>query len=379
MEIAIIDWKTIDSRFVKDDLLEHFNAPQWVDFLVPDAPVDDDAWFCKPDCNHPKTVEDFYKANTPSSSSKLQRSASVSDMPLGERNRRDATLKKRGQIQPSVSSNKDMKYDKIVEDSENQNPNFATPPRFRTKLMKQTFKSSAEKKPVDDNISLQKEQQIPKLRSTLSARNLFAGGDLLNKVTDFCNELKKLVTIRTKEKENGANENLETSPLMGNKQKAKDCIVDDEQRERKPLFEMTKETNETVSKGNIKEKQRRKLLRNDNAENTPILVDVKNIKRKDEEILSQIRTNPPTPQCFSASRGTTKATPSKAKYRPLETRGILQELEQSSNEEKRKEDQGKMMSNNQQGQRGGAIVAEKEAAARALDVFWFLKPCTLSS
>lgn len=48
MEIAIIDWKTIDSRFVKDDLLEHFNAPQWVDFLAPDAPVDDDAWFCKP-------------------------------------------------------------------------------------------------------------------------------------------------------------------------------------------------------------------------------------------------------------------------------------------------------------------------------------------
>lgn len=34
--------------------------------------------------------------------------------------------------------------------------------------------------------------------------------------------------------------------------------------------------------------------------------------------------------------------------------------------------------NNQQGQRGAAIVAEKEAA-RALDVFWFLKPCTLAS
>lgn len=59
--------------------------------------------------------------------------------------------------------------------------------------------------------------------------------------------------------------------------------------------------------------------RNDNAENTPILVvDVKNIKRRDEEILSQIRTNPPTPQYFSVSRGITKATPSKPlKSRPL--------------------------------------------------------------
>ncbi|KAJ8573562.1 hypothetical protein K7X08_010073 [Anisodus acutangulus] len=357
MEIAIIDWKTIDSRFIKDDLYEHFNAPKWVDFVAPDVPVDDDAWFCRPDCNHPKTVEDFYKvATTSSSSSKHQRSASVSDIPHGERNRRDAaTLKKRGQIQ----------CDKIAEDSENQNPNFATPTRlFRTKLMKQTIKSSAEKS--------EKGEEIPKLRSTLSARNLFAGGDLLNKVSEFCNELKRLVVTRTKEREKCADENLETSPLMGSKQE-EPIIVGDKERERKPLVDMTKETNEIVAKSNTKEKQRRKL-RNDNAENTPILVDVKNIKRKDEEILSQIRTNPPTPQCFSASRGITKATPSKAlKSRPLETKGILQELEQSSNEgEKRKSN------NNQQGQRGGAIVAENEAA-RALDVFWFLKPCTLAS
>ncbi|CAN4080538.1 unnamed protein product [Withania somnifera] len=374
MEVAVIDWKTIDSRFVKDELYEHFKAPQWVDFFAPDAPVDDDAWFCRPECNHPKTVEDFYKVATPSSS-KLQRSASVSDMPLGERNRRDATLKKRGQIQPSVSLNKDLKCDKIVEDSENQNPNFATPPRFKAKLMKQTIKSSAEKKLVDE-----KEEQIPKLRRTLSARNLFAGGDLLNKVSEFCNELKRLVVTRTKEREKCADENLETSPLMGNKQK-EPIIVDDKERERKPFREMNRQTNELVAKSNTKEKQESKL-RNDNAENTPILVDVKNIKRRDEEILSQIRTNPPTPQCFSASRGFTKATPSKAlKPRPMETRGILQELEQSSNEGKRKEAPGKMMSNNhQEGQRSGAaaIVAEKEAA-RTLDVFWFLKPCALSS
>ncbi|KAL3380758.1 hypothetical protein AABB24_001085 [Solanum stoloniferum] len=156
-------------------------------------------------------------------------------------NFRDATLKKRGLIQPLVSLNKDFKYDKIVEDGENQNPNFATPPRFKAKLMKQTIKSSAEKKPVDE-----KEEHIPKLKSTLSARNLFAGGDLLNKVSEFCNELKRLVVTRTKEREKCADENL---PL----------IVDDKERERKPLLEMTKETNELVAKSITKEKQRRKL------------------------------------------------------------------------------------------------------------------------
>lgn len=159
-------------------------------------------------------------------------------------NFRDATLKKRGLIQPLVSLNKDYKCDKIVEDGENQNPNFATPPRFKAKLMKQTIKSSAEKKPVDE-----KEEHIPKLKSTLSARNLFAGGDLLNKVSEFCNELKRLVVTRTKEREKCADENLETSPL----------IFDDKERERKPLLEMNKETNELVAKSNTKDKQRRKL------------------------------------------------------------------------------------------------------------------------
>lgn len=43
--------------------------------------------------------------------------------------------------------------------------------------------------------------------------------------------------------------------------------------------------------------------RNDDAENTPISVDVKNIKKQEAERLLQIRTSPPTPQCFSATRG----------------------------------------------------------------------------
>lgn len=48
MEVAVIDWKNLDSRFVKDDILEQFNAPQWVDFSAADDFVDDEAWFCRP-------------------------------------------------------------------------------------------------------------------------------------------------------------------------------------------------------------------------------------------------------------------------------------------------------------------------------------------
>lgn len=93
MEVAVIDWKSIDTRFVRDELFENINAPKWVDFLsIDDNPVDDEAWFCRPsksffifnpkasafflfldqhflgfpfssiaDCNHPKTVDDFFR------------------------------------------------------------------------------------------------------------------------------------------------------------------------------------------------------------------------------------------------------------------------------------------------------------------------------
>ena len=52
--------------------------------------------------------------------------------------------------------------------------------------------------------------------------------------------------------------------------------------------------------------------RADEAENVPISLDLNNVKHKREESLLQIRTNPPSPQCFSATRGPTKTTPSKA-------------------------------------------------------------------
>ncbi|KAL3516509.1 hypothetical protein ACH5RR_023411 [Cinchona calisaya] len=84
MEVAVIDWKCLDSRFVKDDIYENISAPQWVDFSAPDASIDVESWFCRPDCNHPKRVEDFFKEATPNSMC----SASASEiLPLRERNR----------------------------------------------------------------------------------------------------------------------------------------------------------------------------------------------------------------------------------------------------------------------------------------------------
>jgi hypothetical protein len=53
--------------------------------------------------------------------------------------------------------------------------------------------------------------------------------------------------------------------------------------------------------------------RDDDAENIPVPLNLANVKIKGEERLLQIRTNPPSPQCFSANRAPTKTTtPSKA-------------------------------------------------------------------
>ncbi|GMP41758.1 hypothetical protein CsSME_00011735 [Camellia sinensis var. sinensis] len=373
MEPAKIDWKSINSVFVEDDLYEHINAPKWLDFSAPDQSVDDEAWFCRPDCNHPKTVEDFLKSTPPS---KFQRSASVSEiLPLGDRNRRDANLKRRGLVQPSISSNKNSECERFVEDGENQNPNFSTTPSRQYNIMKATIKSSAEKKQIDN--SVQKEE-IPRLKSTLSARNLFGGRDIMNQISEFCNELKRLA-MRTKEKENSERSNVKKSPVAVKKQEGKEWggdnlgeVVDEREKERKPLLEVSKEKCETMEKSTVKEKLRRKK-RADETENIPISVDLKNIKRKEGENLLQIRTCPPSPQCFSATRGPGKAVPLKAsRPRPLPERGILQELEQS-NTELRKEEPA----DDNTRVKSASIAAEKEA--RTLDVFWFLKPCTLST
>ncbi|KAK2994818.1 hypothetical protein RJ640_015777 [Escallonia rubra] len=365
MEVAVIDWKSLDSKFVKDELYEHISAPQWVDLSAPGVSVDDEAWFCRPDCKHPKVYEDFLN-QTPPSKSKLHRSISVSgNLPFGDWSQRDAALKKRGFNQPRMSLKKNATYDRLVEDGENQNPNLSTPPNNKSRFLKQAVKSSTEKKQVD---SFLREEEKPRLKSTLSARNLFAGRDILNQITDFCSELKRLA-MRAKEREN-VEESAKKTPLAV-KQEFKEYPDEIREKERKPLLDTSKEKCEAIENSSVKEKQRRKK-RYDEAENTPISVDLKSIRRKEQESLLQIRTNPPSPQCFSAKRVPSKATPPKAcRSRPPE-RGVLQELEQS-NKEVKKEEAG------DRGNHGTNVCTNAEREARTLDVFWFLKPCTLSS
>ncbi|KAI3445018.1 hypothetical protein Pfo_001683 [Paulownia fortunei] len=364
MEVAIIDWKSIESRFVKDEVYEHINAPKWVDFSAPDDPVDDDAWFCRPIADSFKEEE-----STPTSISKLQRSASVSDIPpLCDRNKRDATLKKRGINRLFASPNNDTKYNSVLEDGENHDPNyFSTPRNHNAKARKEVLESSTEKKQIKDTIM--RKEQTPKLKMTLSARNLFSGGDLLNKVAEFCNDMKKLAT-RARERENSENVNGNDAEKQEGSDDMDDNSVDlnDKEKERKPLLELRKGKSEVMETAGSKGKQRRKK-KNDDAENTPISVDAKNIKCQEAEDLLQIRTCPPTPQCLSASSVPPKTTTPKAfRSRPRNReKGILQELKQI-NKENRVEREEK--SNH------GREVLEKE---RTLDVFWFLKPCTLSS
>ncbi|KAL8222690.1 hypothetical protein R6Q57_020089 [Mikania cordata] len=342
MDVAVIDWK--DSKFEKDVLYEDFNAPQWIDFSNPDHPVDDEAWFCRPECNHPKTVEDFFRKNSPGSL-KLQRSSSVYEIPkLVDRNQRDAALKNRG-----YPVKKDSRTLKQVQNSENHNPNFSTPPTHKFNSAKEMIKSSSEKNNHDENILSPKPSL---LKSTLSAHNLFAGRDILNQVTEFCNELKRLA-IRANA--NGEKEIAKKGQGMG--------ILKESKNERKPLLEVKKEEFEEIEKQISVKKKLTVNQKIEESENIPISLNMKIVRSKDEERVLQIRTNPPSPQCFSANHETSKATPSKAFRLKPQERGLLQEMEGMGSKELKKEVKVKVKGN---------MTTPIQNEAKGLDVFW---PC----
>lgn len=100
----------------------------------------------------------------------------------------------------------------------------------------------------------------------------------------------------------------------------------------------------------------------------------------------QVRTNPPSPQCFSAARGplrSTKAiTPLKTiKSMPAE-RGILQEVGQNSSRLATNDDQlhgEEKACNKNISHAKSTTTSGGSEEARSLDIFWFLKPCTMSS
>ncbi|XP_054814025.1 uncharacterized protein LOC129314569 isoform X2 [Prosopis cineraria] len=304
MEPAKIDWKRLEWHFVEDEKYEHINAPKWVDFLAPDQSVDDEDWFCRPDCKHPKTVDDFLRS-TPS---KLLSSVdSPGILPLGDQNRRDQKLKRRVPTLSSASPDGKLKF-------------------------------KHDRRPI------------------------------LSQITEFCNELKKLAT-RGRERENDENVNEIKSEEGEENQKANEGPPPvqpseqsvKEEKERKPLLEVTGKSEARNNKPKLQRKKRA-----DETENMPIMLDLENVRRKKDENLMQIRTNPPSPQCFSAFRDTNKTTSPKASKSRLMERGILQEVEQK-----------KTMEFPENSSQDISIVDGKKQ--ELWTCFWFLKPCTLSS
>ncbi|KAB2599617.1 hypothetical protein D8674_009888 [Pyrus ussuriensis x Pyrus communis] len=77
------------------------------------------------------------------------------------------------------------------EDGENQNPNLSTPPMNQAKAMKATIKSSTEKKqPIESTTP--NNEVLPKLRSTLSARNIMLGPNYDEEINKTVEKVVKL-------------------------------------------------------------------------------------------------------------------------------------------------------------------------------------------
>ncbi|KAF5464695.1 hypothetical protein F2P56_014752 [Juglans regia] len=124
------------------------------------------------------------------------------------------------------------------------------------------------------------------------------GRDILNQITEICNELKRMAT-RARERENIESLSVDKRHVGVEEKEVKESFevlgeVNGREKERKPLLEVGKEKSLGMGEGNVKEKQRRKN-KADEAESVPISLDLDSVKRKRDETLLHIRTNPPSP------------------------------------------------------------------------------------
>ncbi|XP_010906761.1 uncharacterized protein [Elaeis guineensis] len=381
MEPADIDWKNIESKYVRDDIYEHINAPKWIDLANPNAsPVDDESWFCRPDCRHPKTVEDFQRW-TPSPKVKLVRSSSEM-LPLGERNgnqREGNNLKRRGiaaflpssplrePLKPKAAASK-----KFRDEGENQKPNISTPPpptgsQFGApkggKTIKEMIKSSAEKKVEEEREEWQQQKKPqPRLKSTLSARNLFSGKDILSQISEFCQELKKLA---------GRSERPDAQEEANKEVKKVSESAPEEKVENREEGKTDRDLN-SKKKNDVSEKKIGKR---------PMRIEVQEHKYKrgldeNSSVLREVRACPPTPQHIPSPSSrrlripkatATASSPLNKPPRSTPPRGILQELEQNR-EEKRE------LAANAEDSNRTSVASDSERSS--MNMFWFLKPCT---
>ncbi|KAF0912834.1 hypothetical protein E2562_019422 [Oryza meyeriana var. granulata] len=387
MEPKDIDWSRVVSRYVRDETYEGIEAPHWADLADPEAgaaAVDDETWFCRPDCRHPKTAEDFLKLS-PSPKGKLLRSVSAM-MPFGERdtNLRDGNnnLKRRGAVagggiatftppKPKAAAKK-----RFQDDSENQDPALATPPppppasrppfgaaRW-AKNAKDAIKSSAEKRPdnAEKEALLSKNAAPRQLKSTLSARNLFSGKDILGQISDFYNELKRMAAGNGSRPASETMEELSPSPMnkddVAEKKVDRGCGADDQ----------------VPSEEAIKEKARQET-----AEKSPSPMKGKKIGLKVEagkprsSVLKEVKATPPTPQRFpspSVNRvknvkagGMSMAGSLK---KPLKEKGTPSKDLENRKDANRQPFGVKDMNSTK--------VCDAEGSSSGM--FWFLKPCT---
>ncbi|KAJ8645185.1 hypothetical protein MRB53_006933 [Persea americana] len=341
MEPMDIDWKNIESVFIKDDLYEHINAPKYVNLSALEESVDDDAWFCRPDCRHPKNADDFKV--------KHLRSVSCSEAaPLGERNRcRDANTKRRGATTSENPRSRKPAKD-FRENGENENPNLsslASPKGLKiakSKALKSTIKSSAEKDKDKENErnpseaisdSTKKEEKV-QLKSTNSARNLFGGREILSQITEFCNELKKMA--------------LNRSDREDSMEKEKEPLIEEE----KVVLGGVKEKTNLNAKIFRPEAWRKKKKMMDGTEHTQEVLEESDLsgKRKGDKGILQVRSCPPSPQQFSS--------PLKPPKSRIAKKGILEELERTQ------------VTTNKP-----SNISIPNVEVRPVDVLWFLKPC----
>ncbi|XP_020571544.1 uncharacterized protein LOC110018544 [Phalaenopsis equestris] len=363
MEHVEIDWENIVSHYELDEVYEHINAPKWLDFSAPDATIDDVAWFCRTDCRHPISYEDFDRWN-PSPKVKLLRSGSDAIL-AGEqnKNRRDVNLKKRSGI-VSVCSSPRLNSREVGEDNENQNPNMeATPVKLKAKKKKEAIKSSAENKAAVVEEETRETQSRrsphqPRLKNILSARNLFPGKDILSQISEFCHELKKLATGK------------DSAGVLKEekKEKTKKMMEEGRVEEKKALIS-------TIKTSSLN-KKRELALKLDGSE------------EKRNRILKEARAHPPTPQRFPSPSGrhlhphlksSKTSANSNSSSSPLcklseskdPERSVLRELHQGSEEEKIE-----LIPKKEENNRASV---DSEVEGSPVDLFWFLRPCAYLS
>ncbi|KAK4838360.1 hypothetical protein QYF36_013176 [Acer negundo] len=213
MEAENIDWSNIESTFEEDNTYENINAPKWVDLSAPTEPVNDDTWFCNTNCKHAKNVEDFLKP-TRNFKMKLLRSVSISEiLPFRDRNLRDVKRKGKENRVSSVQNPKTeclgiQASDSSSDNNENQNPNHYTV----TLNIKSDLEKKKQRDDSDANSTSRNDRKQPGLKSTFSARNLVAGRrEVVNRITEFCGELKKMARNGLKKKGSSEKERV---PLL---------------------------------------------------------------------------------------------------------------------------------------------------------------------